>query len=84
MQFWKKRWFRLGGVSMLLIGFGVSLIGEAILMKGNGVSWMEWVAMGTFALIVFNAGLCVFGESVLCKVRYERIRDDHDDEATSA
>lgn len=60
---------------MLMIGFGVSLIGEAVLMKGSGVNWLEWAAMGTFALIVFNAGLCVFGESVLCKVRYERLRD---------
>ncbi len=70
----KKRWFRLGAISMLLIGFGVSLIGEAIIMKSNGAPVMNWVALGTFSLIVFNAGICIFGESVLCKVRYERNR----------
>ena len=67
---YKKRWFRYGTISMLLIGFGVSLIGEAIILKSNGSSIAEWVALGTVALIVFNAGICVFGEAVVCRVRY--------------
>lgn len=70
--FYKRRWFRLGTISMLLIGFGVSLIGEAIILKSNGGSLVEWVALGTFSLIVFNAGICVFGESVMCKMRSEK------------
>ena len=67
---YKKRWFNYGAISMLLIGFGVSLIGEAIILKSNGGGVMQWVALGTIALIVFNAGLCVFGEAVVCRVQY--------------
>jgi len=74
--FYKKRWFQYGAISMLLIGFGVSLVGEAIIMKSGNVPVMEWVALGTFALIVLNAGFCVFGESILCKVRYEKKIDN--------
>jgi len=65
----KKKWFRYGALSMLLIGFGVSLIGEAIILKSNGASVVQWVALGTVALIVFNAGICVFGEAVVCRAR---------------
>ena len=54
----KKKWLRYGAISMLLIGFGVSLIGEAIILKSNGANVMQWVALGTVALIVFNAGIC--------------------------
>lgn len=67
---YKRRWFRYGALSMLLIGFGVSLIGEAIILKSNGGNIMQWVALGTIALIVFNAGICVFGEAVVCRVQY--------------
>jgi hypothetical protein len=70
--FYKKRWFQYGAISMLLIGFGISLVGEAIIMKSSGVQVMEWVALGTFALIVLNALSCTFGKSIACKVR-ERI-----------
>lgn len=76
LHFYKKRWFRLGALSMILIGFGVSLIGEAIILKSNQATLVEWVALGTFALIVFNAGICVFGESVACKVHYEHLQEE--------
>jgi hypothetical protein len=66
----KKKWLRYGAISMLLIGFGVSLIGEAIILKSNGANVMQWVALGTVALIVFNAGICVFGEAVVCRSRF--------------
>lgn len=72
----RKRWFRLGTTSVLLIGFGVSLVGEAIIMKSNEVNWLEWAAMGTFALVVLNAGLCVLGESVVCRSRWERAKEN--------
>ena len=66
----KKKWLRYGAISMLLIGFGVLLIGEAIILKSNGANVMQWVALGTVALIVFNAGICVFGEAVVCRSRF--------------
>lgn len=78
LSYYRKKWFRLGTLSMLIIGFGISLIGEAIILKTNEAAWFEWTALGTFALIVFNAGICVFGESVACKVHYERKKEELD------
>ena len=80
MLFYKRKWFRLGTLSMVIIGLGVSLIGEAIILKANQASWLEWAGLGTFALVVFNAGLCVLGESVACKVHYERKKEENSPE----
>lgn len=66
--FYKKRWFQYGAISILLIGFGISLVGEAIL-NASGVQLMEWVALATFGLIALNAISCTFGKSIMCKVR---------------
>ncbi|MGB0862620.1 MAG: hypothetical protein ACPGXZ_06855 [Saprospiraceae bacterium] len=74
IAFYKKRWFRYGIVSIILIGFGVSLIGEAMTMKLSGMQVMEWIALATFALIALNAIFCTFGKSTLCKI--DKIMDN--------
>ena len=41
----------------LLIGFGLSLLGESIIKKyENHPNWFYW---GTLALVVFNSGICI-------------------------
>jgi hypothetical protein len=59
MAFYKKRWFQYGAISILLIGFGISLFGKTIL-KASGIQVMEWIALGTFGLIALNALFCTF------------------------
>ena len=52
---------------MLLLGLGLSLLGEAILYKSNNdFNWFYW---GTAALTTFNAGIGLVGEAIVLKVK---------------
>ncbi len=55
----KIRWLLYSVGGLLLLGFGLSLLGEAILYKfNNDFSWFYW---GTAALVVFNSGIGLIG-----------------------
>jgi len=56
--------FSIGG--LILIGAGVSLVGEAIIYKAEGKPFF-W--MGTAGLVVLNSGVSVFGQGVIYRVR---------------
>ena len=61
----KVNWllFSIGG--MLLLGLGLSLLGEAIIFKSqNDFNWFYW---GTAALVVFNSGIALVGEAIVLK-----------------
>ncbi|MEM1157523.1 MAG: hypothetical protein AAF649_05500 [Verrucomicrobiota bacterium] len=45
---------------LILNGFGLSLLGEAVICKAQGASWF-W--MGTLALVSINAGICLVIEA---------------------
>jgi hypothetical protein len=61
----KRKWliYAIGG--LLLMGFGLSLLGESIIMKSREVEVWKWFLMGTTALVVFFAGLSIFGQAVV-------------------
>ncbi len=63
----KQKWllFAVGG--LLLFGFGLSLFGEAILLKYTQSP--NWVIAGTIALVTTNSGLCLFGQAIIIKVK---------------
>lgn len=63
-----EKWNRLSPLGLLVIGCGMSLIGDATLSKLKGRSWFF---KGTVALIVFNAGVAIFGEAVKNRALYE-------------
>jgi hypothetical protein len=54
----------LPGVSLALVGMGVSIAIEAGFWKWNGKSAWEWILLGTLGLAVLNSGLSLFGEAV--------------------
>jgi hypothetical protein len=56
-----KKWFWYAIIGLVLNGFGLSVIGEAIIAKLNGEAWFLF---GTFGLILVNSGLCFFGTAV--------------------
>mgnify|MGYP003687072285 FL=1 len=63
----KKQWWLYSVGGLLLLGFGLSLLGEAILYKfKNDFNWFYW---GTAALIVFNSGIALVGEAIVIKGR---------------
>ena len=64
----KKKWLihAVGGI--LLMGFGLSLLGEATIMKMNDSPWLNWFATGTIALVLVFGGLSLFGQAIVYKV----------------
>ena len=63
----KIKWLLYAVSGLLLFGFGLSLLGEAIILKYNASSY--WVPVGTLALVVTNSGLCLFGQAIIVKVK---------------
>ena len=59
----KIKWLIYSISGLLLIGFGLSLLGEAIIFKMSKNS--NWFYMGTLALIIFNSGICIVSEATL-------------------
>ncbi|NDJ37043.1 MAG: hypothetical protein GYB64_20530 [Chloroflexi bacterium] len=56
-----RKWFTLAPLGLLLIGAGVSFIGEATIRKQDD---RPWFLLGTVGLVLLNAGLSVFGDAV--------------------
>jgi len=63
----KKIWFLYSVVSLLIFGLGLSLLGEAIIMKYKNSE--NWVILGTVSLVVTNSGVCLFGQAVIEKTK---------------
>jgi len=63
----KRKWLVYSVISLLIFGFGLSLLGEAIIMKYQNSN--NWVLLGTLSLIVTNSGLCLFGQAVIEKTK---------------
>ncbi|NWF71069.1 MAG: hypothetical protein HXY40_18455 [Chloroflexi bacterium] len=64
-------WNELAPRGLLLIGFGISILGEAIILKSKNKSFWRWFPLGTIALIVINAGISVFSEATKQRALYE-------------
>ena len=64
--------YSVGGLST--IGFGLSLLGEAILNKMQQDQW--WILLGTIALVVTNSGICLVAEATLLKMKMKQRRSD--------
>ena len=58
-------WFySVGG--LILIGAGLSVLGEAIIAKSRGEAWF---LVGTFALILVNSGICLVAGAVILRLK---------------
>ena len=66
-----RTWRLLAPLGLGTIGLGLSVVGEATLMKGRGGPAAGWVALGTLGLCLFNAGVAMFGEAVKHRALYE-------------
>lgn len=66
----KTRWLIYSVAGLLVLGFGFSLLGEAIIKKWENDS--HWVHWGTVALVVTNSGICLIGQAVIEKIKFER------------
>ena len=66
-----RKWLITAPLGLVLVGAGLSLLGDAIGYRSSGAPFWHWFAYGTLALSVFNAGLSIFGQAVIFRVRYE-------------
>jgi hypothetical protein len=71
MDNYKQRWRVLAPAGLLLVGAGISVLGEAITAKGRGDSAEKWLPVGTAGLTLLNSGLALFGESVKQRLLFE-------------
>ncbi len=67
-----KKWKFLAPLGLVLIGLGVSITGEAIILKSAGEATSKWVIWGTLGLAILNSGIACFGEAIKYRVHYER------------
>ena len=65
----KIKWLAFSISGLVLFGFGLSLLGEAIILKYENKPFF-WV--GTLALVVVNSGLCLFGNAIRYRVQMDR------------
>lgn len=70
-----RKWLLMAPLGLVLIGWGLSLFGEAAARKYAQADFWDWFLYGTLSLAVFNAGLSVFGEAVVCRSRYMAMKD---------
>ena len=63
----KTKWLLYAVSGLVMFGFGLSHLGEAIILKYTASP--HWVLLGTIALIVTNSGLCLFGQAVIEKIK---------------
>jgi hypothetical protein len=66
-----QQWSELGPRGLLLIGAGISLVGEAVVQRARRRSALRWLLLGTLGLVALNAGVSLFGESVKHRALYE-------------
>lgn len=63
----KTKWLLYAVSGLVVFGFGLSLLGEAIFLKHTSSS--HWISLGTIALVVTNSGLCLFGQAIIEKLK---------------
>lgn len=71
-----EKWDELAPRGLVLIGLGLSIIGQAISAKSKRKPIWRWFIMGTIGLVIFNSGIAVFGESIKHRTLYEVTLND--------
>lgn len=66
-----EEWSNNAPRGMLLIGAGVSVIGQAIVLKARRKPGWQWFLMGFLGLVILNSGVAIFGEAVKHRTLYE-------------
>lgn len=67
----KKQWLSYAVGGIILLGIGLSLMGESLSWKIAGEKFWEWFGLGTLALSIIMAGLSVFGQAIVFKTRLD-------------
>lgn len=74
---YKRKWWRHSVTGVSLVGLGIVLIGEAIIIKGNpppdvGLAHMAtWFWIGFPGIAAVNAGICFIADAVKQRMYFE-------------
>lgn len=68
MKSLKRKWLITGGFALSLTGLGISIIGDAIMMRVNHAEFFLWFLQGLLGLVLFNSGISLFGQAVIYKI----------------
>jgi len=60
------RWWVYSVGGLVLVGAGLSVLGEAIIAKNKGEAWF---LVGTLALILVNSGICLVAGAVILRLK---------------
>lgn len=71
MDYHYEAWSTNAPRGLLLIGAGVTLVAEAIVLKAQRKAGWRWFLLGGLGLTVLNAGVALFGDSVKHRTLYE-------------
>ncbi|MBC8100508.1 MAG: hypothetical protein H7Y11_13780 [Armatimonadetes bacterium] len=71
MNNYYEKWDELAPRGLALIGFGLSITGQAIGMKSRRRPFWRWFILGTLGLVLVNSGIAVFGDAVKNRALYE-------------
>lgn len=71
----KRSWLIFSASGLATVGFGLSLMGEALILKYEQAGFTKWFWMGTLALVVINTGMALFGKAVTLRVRLDRQKE---------
>ncbi len=71
MDYHYETWSTNAPRGMLLIGAGVSIVGQAIVLKAQRKAGWKWFLLGFIGLITLNSGVAVFAEAVKHRTLYE-------------
>ena len=69
-------WLIFSVIGLLLLGAGLSVFGEAVILKSGGAGFGKWFAWGTVSLIIFNTGISFVGRAVGYRVRLDRLKEE--------
>jgi uncharacterized membrane protein HdeD (DUF308 family) len=61
----RLRWWLYSVGGLLLIGAGLSILGEAIIAKSRGEAWF---LVGTLAITLVNTGICLVAGAVIVRL----------------
>lgn len=72
----KKKWLIYSVSGILLMGFGLSVLGESTISKYSGEPFFYWFLTGTGGLVLIFSGLSIFGQGVIYKSFMDRNNTD--------
>jgi hypothetical protein len=68
------QWLVFSISGLVLIGAGLSVFGEAVIIKLNKKSVDSWFWVGTLSLILINSGISFVGRGVISKIKYDFLK----------